>query len=172
MIAERFDASVHVIHVLEPPVVSGPWGSESHVEQLPRMREIAEREAQTRLEQVKPTGGSTEIADGNNIARTIMDLTRAREADLIVMGTHGRSGIAHALLGSVEERVIRNSSCPVLIVRAPEQSAITQSSVQARNALKAEQQRDSHHELRVELIRPVGYWWAGIVPSCHGCPGR
>ena len=103
VIAERFDASVHVIHVLEPPGVSGPWGSESHVAQLPRMREIAEREEQTRLEKEKPAGGSTEIADGNNIARTIMDLTRASEADLIVMGTHGRSGIAHALLGQLSK---------------------------------------------------------------------
>jgi universal stress protein A len=40
----------------------------------------------------------------------------ATHADLIVMGTHGRSGLAHALLGSVAERVVRHTPCPVLIV--------------------------------------------------------
>ena len=41
------------------------------------------------------------------------------EADLIIMGTHGRSGIAHVLMGSVAEQVVRTASCPVLLVRAP-----------------------------------------------------
>jgi universal stress protein A len=40
----------------------------------------------------------------------------ATHADLIVMGTHGRSGLAHALLGSVAERVVQHAQCPVLIV--------------------------------------------------------
>jgi nucleotide-binding universal stress UspA family protein len=40
----------------------------------------------------------------------------ATHADLIVMGTHGRSGLAHALLGSVAERVVQHAPCPVLIV--------------------------------------------------------
>ena len=41
-----------------------------------------------------------------------------RRADLIVMGTHGRTGIKHALIGSVAERVVRHAPCPVLVVRA------------------------------------------------------
>ncbi|MCA9073376.1 MAG: universal stress protein, partial [Planctomycetaceae bacterium] len=40
--------------------------------------------------------------------------------DLIVMGTHGRSGLAHVLLGSVAEKVVRKSPCPVLTVRSAE----------------------------------------------------
>ena len=43
------------------------------------------------------------------------------QADLIIMGSHGRTGLAHVLLGSVAERVIRHASCPVLIVRKPKQ---------------------------------------------------
>jgi nucleotide-binding universal stress UspA family protein len=39
--------------------------------------------------------------------------------DLIVMGTHGRTGVAHALIGSVAERVVRTAACPVLTVRLP-----------------------------------------------------
>ena len=46
----------------------------------------------------------------------IVARANATHADLIVMGTHGRSGLAHALLGSVAERVVRHTSCPVLII--------------------------------------------------------
>ena len=48
------------------------------------------------------------------------------DVDLIIMGTHGRSGIAHALMGSVAEQVVRVAPCPVLLVRAPRQAAIPQ----------------------------------------------
>ena len=46
----------------------------------------------------------------------IVTRATATKADLIVMGTHGRSGLAHALMGSVAERVVRHSPCPILIV--------------------------------------------------------
>jgi nucleotide-binding universal stress UspA family protein len=49
--------------------------------------------------------------------REIVDLVQTERADLVVMGTHGRTGLEHALLGSVAERVVRKAICPVLIVR-------------------------------------------------------
>jgi nucleotide-binding universal stress UspA family protein len=52
-------------------------------------------------------------------AHEIVDLAELGHFDLIVMGTHGRSGIAHALLGSVAERVVRRAKCPVMTVRMP-----------------------------------------------------
>lgn len=48
------------------------------------------------------------------------------DADLIIMGTHGRSGIAHVLLGSVAEQVVRAAPCPVLLVRATKRVAVSQ----------------------------------------------
>ena len=48
------------------------------------------------------------------------------DADLIIMGTHGRSGIAHAVMGSVAEQVVRSAPCPVLLVRAPKRAATSQ----------------------------------------------
>jgi nucleotide-binding universal stress UspA family protein len=53
-------------------------------------------------------------------SREIVDLVRAELADLVVMGTHGRSGLGHLLLGSVAEKVVRSSPSPVMVV--PEES--------------------------------------------------
>jgi nucleotide-binding universal stress UspA family protein len=50
----------------------------------------------------------------------IIRYARDKEIDLIVLGTHGRSGLKHALLGSVAERVVRKAPCPVLTIRHPD----------------------------------------------------
>jgi nucleotide-binding universal stress UspA family protein len=51
-------------------------------------------------------------------ADEIVQYAKTRDVDLIVMGTHGRSGVAHLLLGSVAEHVVRMAPCPVLLVRS------------------------------------------------------
>ncbi len=61
---------------------------------------------------------STRVSEGHPSAE-IIRAAAEWPADLIVMGTLGRSGIAHLLLGSVAERVIRHAPCPVMVVRAP-----------------------------------------------------
>jgi nucleotide-binding universal stress UspA family protein len=53
-------------------------------------------------------------------ATAIVSYAREARTDLIVMGTHGRGGMAHLLMGSVSERVVRTAPCPVLTVRHPE----------------------------------------------------
>ncbi|MGE3316014.1 MAG: universal stress protein, partial [Planctomycetaceae bacterium] len=55
------------------------------------------------------------------------------EIDLIVMGTHGRGAIAHALMGSVAEKVVRKAACPVLTVRNPEHEFLSDESVVGRS---------------------------------------
>lgn len=59
-------------------------------------------------------------------AEEIVRYADACDVDLIIMGTHGRSGIAHVLLGSVAEQVVRAAPCPVLLVRAPKRAAVSQ----------------------------------------------
>jgi nucleotide-binding universal stress UspA family protein len=57
------------------------------------------------------------IVEGVAVADQIARVARAKHADLIVMGTHGRAGVTRLLLGSVASRVISRSPCPVLTVR-------------------------------------------------------
>jgi universal stress protein A len=56
-------------------------------------------------------------------ARTIVEIAGSGSYDLIVIGTHGRTGLGHLLMGSVAEKVLRRSSCPVLSVRVPAQGS-------------------------------------------------
>jgi nucleotide-binding universal stress UspA family protein len=61
----------------------------------------------------------SEVREGNPF-QEIVQFARDRDVDLIVMGTHGRSGLVHVLMGSVTEKVVRKAPCPVLTVRHPE----------------------------------------------------
>ena len=74
-------------------------------------RRLAER-----VERTGAAGVTSDVLIGST-ARAIVDAARDRHADLIVMGTHGRHGVAHLLLGSVAERVVRTADCPVLTIR-------------------------------------------------------
>lgn len=70
------------------------------------------------LERLRKEGVSAEsMGNHGRPEDVIVELARERKADLIVMGTHGRTGLPHVLLGSVAERVIRNAPCPVITVK-------------------------------------------------------
>ena len=60
---------------------------------------------------------TTTVLFSGSAAREIVEQAQNNQIDLIVMGTHGRGGLAHLLLGSVAERVVRIAACPVLTVR-------------------------------------------------------
>ena len=84
------------------------------------VRRDLDEEALTRLHDMVPDGfrdtWQVEVATGHP-ADTIVRIAQTRGVDLIVMGTHGRTGLQHVLLGSVAEKVVRLASCPVLTVR-------------------------------------------------------
>jgi nucleotide-binding universal stress UspA family protein len=64
------------------------------------------------------------LETSDNPAEEIVRYAQAHSIDLIVMGTHGRSAVAHLLMGSVAERVVRTAPCPVLTVRHPEREFV------------------------------------------------
>jgi nucleotide-binding universal stress UspA family protein len=84
-------------------------------------RELADARGQlTRTEQVLGTVPVQEVIEEGEAAEAICREAAERHADVIVVGSHGRTGVRRLFLGSVSERVVRHAPCPVLVVRVPE----------------------------------------------------
>jgi len=120
-LASAFGSSIHVVHVMED-LLAHAWSAEVYVASMPNLRHEIEQEAKDRLAaMIEPDDRarfsvSTTVVAGSPFLE-IVRYAKANAVDLIVMGTHGRGPIAHMLLGSVAEKVVRKSPCPVLTVR-------------------------------------------------------
>jgi nucleotide-binding universal stress UspA family protein len=83
------------------------------------VRSEAETSLETHAAELRRRGLQVEVAVCEGYAGSvIVEEAEARGADLIVIGTHGRSGLSHLLLGSIAERVVQKAHCPVLTVKA------------------------------------------------------
>jgi nucleotide-binding universal stress UspA family protein len=125
-LTETFRATLHVLHVVEETALVYPlFGHEGAYPSMPILREDLEKDARARLEKIL-TSGEREQWLAQLVVRIgspfveIVRYAKNENIDLIVMGTHGRGPIAHMLMGSVAERVVRKAPCPVLTVRHPE----------------------------------------------------
>jgi nucleotide-binding universal stress UspA family protein len=123
-LAERFGASLQLLHVLDDPFVFEGMSAEAYIAEAPVLRTAMLEDARGRLRhratsRQNGTAVETEVLFGHG-ARTIAEYALERGIDLIVMGTHGRTGFAHLMVGSVAERLVRTAPCPVLTVRHPE----------------------------------------------------
>ncbi len=127
-LARRFEAEMVVLHVDQPlaPVMATPeLGPAMDVGAMSRIAEEQRLLAQRELDKIV-----ARLRDGGIRARSalkvgspfleVIHTAQGEAADLIVMGTHGRTGLAHVLLGSVAERVVQKAHCPVLTIRHPD----------------------------------------------------
>ncbi len=123
-LARDYSARLVVLHVLELPIAS--LGGSQAVPLSPFDYGRSAAEAKLDALQAAHDGAAFEhhISEGRPLDG-ILAAAREYSTDMIVMGTHGRSGIRRALLGSVAEAVLRKAPCPVLVVRAPEAAAAT-----------------------------------------------
>ena len=126
-LARQFGATLHVLHVVEdlgPRFVELPL----YVDDLDRLQTEAEAAARTRLqlllseEDRKALHAKAIVLTSTSPSREIVGYARDAMPRIgcIVMGTHGRGAVAHFLMGSVAERVVRSAPCPVLTVRHPQ----------------------------------------------------
>jgi universal stress protein A len=119
-LAGRVGASVELLHVVED-FTYGAF-SEVYVPHVPALIQEAINSAVERLTPLKaevfPHGTDVEtVVYVGRAALTIVEYASAGKFDLIVMGTHGRTGLSHLFMGSVAEQVLRTAPCPVLTVR-------------------------------------------------------
>jgi universal stress protein A len=128
-LAGRLGAELEVLHVWEPPGYVGP----DTLALLPvapgqpgweQTRGEVQREVERFLAKgaARPKQLSVRVEAGEP-SDTILQIARDGGADLIVMGTHGRTGLSRLLIGSVAEAVLRRSTCPVLTVRVPSKTS-------------------------------------------------
>ena len=120
-LAKAFGAELHVLHVMENQFLRPTFKSKAAVEtgMVNRVAECLSPEDRTTLRAVSAVRMSDEPHD------EIIRYAEEENIDLIVMGTHGRGGVARLLMGSVAEKVVRSARCPVLMVRHPEHEFAT-----------------------------------------------
>lgn len=127
-LAERYDAEVHALYVVDTEAVAYSLGSEQvdrlrqgNFQGMTELREKAEAATAHVRDAANARGISvTEHYSGGRPHRLIADYATDNDIDLVVMGSHGRSGVKRALLGSVTERTLRSTTVPVLVVDARE----------------------------------------------------
>ena len=113
-LAQPFQARLTLIHVIYIPVTTEVNLSSYFVE----MKAGAQLGMDTYRKRVEEAGRpvDTVVVCGTPF-REIVETAKTKDVDLIVMGTHGRTGMQHLLIGSVAERVVRLAPCPVLVTR-------------------------------------------------------
>ncbi len=118
-LARYAGGTVHIVHVKEPLAVYhvqgkydvNPYGD---LEQLKKtLTTVRPKDPEVSVQHWLMTG---------DVVHDILLLAEEQNVDLIVMATHGRTGLRRVLMGSIAESVLRNARCPVLIVKAPETS--------------------------------------------------
>lgn len=119
--AQRFQAELHLLNVVEDiyPIIPEP-GTPAPMsgEYLAGLKESSERmmDSFPLPDRGNDLSVVREVISGTPFLE-IIRYAKSEEIDMIVIGTHGRSGLIHALMGSVAEKVVRKSPCPVLTVR-------------------------------------------------------
>jgi nucleotide-binding universal stress UspA family protein len=119
-LARDCGARLVVLHVAEFPANVYP---EATRHEDPALRHPALWDKVRQLRPPSPEVPVEHRLAGGDAAAEVVRAAREAGSDLIVMGTHGRSGLKHLLMGSVAERVVRQAPCPVLTVKAPAPAA-------------------------------------------------
>ena len=120
LLAQQFDAKILIVHVISDNTAqslvskpANPW------------EKVLEQEDHAMIEKfqgymtsdIKQKTDTKTLVEVGPAAERIIGAAKENDADLIVMSTHGRTGLSHALMGSVTEKVLRKAPCPVFTVR-------------------------------------------------------
>ncbi len=115
----QLQAHLTLLHVIQSiPETDSDMGSTHLSDHLATLEAELSKDMEVYLNRVKAVGleGEIRVVHGVPYLETI-EVAKTHEIELIIMGSHGRTGLGHLVLGSMAERVLRLSPCPVLIVR-------------------------------------------------------
>jgi nucleotide-binding universal stress UspA family protein len=116
-VARRYEAALHIVHVWEVPLIAGGMALAPGIDWITPIEQAARAQLDELVEGLR--SGKVDVAATlcSGVAwERIVALTEQHRADLVVVGTHGRTGLSRALLGSIAERVVRLSTVPVLTI--------------------------------------------------------
>ena len=120
--AGQFGAELTLLHIIQPAVTAPAFDT------LPQEMAESTEDAEKSLAEFRRSVGE-EIPTNSLIRKgsphmEIIDAAKELEVDLLILSTHGRTGLSHVLLGSTAEKIVRRASCPVMIVREHEHEFI------------------------------------------------
>lgn len=127
--AGQFGANVVLVHVVEPTVIPDNFGivPPSYEEVGAALAKAAEERLARLAAEVSPTAGAVrQMVRTGRAPWEIVRVAEEVEADLIIITTHGYTGLKHVLMGSTAELIVRHAPCPVLTVRDPEHDFVSQ----------------------------------------------
>ena len=119
-LARRYGARLSLLHLVEPVVVPGPYGTMHSMRPVTLDYELLAQQARSKLEELiegEPEVPFKAYAFSGMARVDIVGFANQLPADLIVIGSHGRTGVRRFLLGSTAEQVVRTAGCPVLVVK-------------------------------------------------------
>jgi nucleotide-binding universal stress UspA family protein len=124
-LADAFGASLYLLNVLQEPVIAGGTPLGGYFSLSPDYRLKMEKGATAELEKLLSPDDRSKLhaqvfTKWGSPFLEIIRFAKSENIDLIVMGSHGMGPVAHMLMGSVAEKVVRKAPCPVLTVRHPE----------------------------------------------------
>jgi len=120
-LAQKFNTEVHLLHVVAPSRLAEPHAMKVHPEKITQSlaaKASARMEGQIARARARRLTFYHEVRVGVDY-REIGHYAMQHDIDLTVMATHGRTGLAHVLQGSVAEKVVRMAPCPVVTIRQP-----------------------------------------------------
>ena len=119
-LAAKFDAELHLLHAVDPtPIAYGEGAFYPPNSTTEIIAAAAQQLDELSLGSVANVRVTRKVIEGTPFVE-IVRYAKESTADLLIIGTHGRGAVAHMLLGSVAEKVVRKAPCPVLVVRDEE----------------------------------------------------
>lgn len=136
-LARALDADLTILHVWEPAPAVTPaqlgWLATDTTSFCTKVEDDLRNRLKAWLQQAAPhvRGDVPMLVEAGYVANSILETLRNGPYDLVVMGTHGRRGLSHLVLGSVAERIVRSAPCPVLTTRVPSDDATVPARIEA-----------------------------------------